>query len=80
MWRTSSYSLSNGHCIEVEEIMNWVKSTYSSSINCLEWRKSGHSSSINCAGGVHVRDSKDTDGPVLAFPAGAWREFTAGLR
>lgn len=72
--------------------MNWVKSTYSSNINCLEAATDERTASYSFANGncvtcgtchidgVHVRDSKDPDGPRLAFPAGAWREFTAGLR
>jgi hypothetical protein len=52
-----------------------------------EWRKSsrsggGESSScvevaltVDVAG---VRDSKNTDGPELAFPAGTWRAFVGG--
>ncbi|MFF3003256.1 DUF397 domain-containing protein, partial [Kitasatospora sp. NPDC057940] len=30
-------------------------------------------------GRVPVRDSKDPDGPVLAFPADAWRAFIAAV-
>jgi hypothetical protein len=30
--------------------------------------------------GAQVRDSKDPDGPSLAFTADAWRAFLAGLR
>lgn len=30
--------------------------------------------------GIAVRDSKDRDGPVLAFSADAWRAFIAGVR
>jgi hypothetical protein len=49
------------------------------------WRKSSYSfSNGQCAevgqdgAVVGVRDSKDPDGPVLAFPAAAWAAFTAG--
>ncbi len=31
-------------------------------------------------GGRAVRDSKDPDGPVLTFTAGAWRRFTDEIR
>jgi hypothetical protein len=52
------------------------------------WRKSSYSngSGGNCVevapGGPHVRvrDSKDPQGPVLVFPAGAWEAFVAGVR
>jgi Domain of unknown function (DUF397) len=47
------------------------------------WRKSSHSGSGNTScvevafedDAVGVRDSKNTDGPQLAFPASAWRAF-----
>jgi Domain of unknown function (DUF397) len=35
----------------------------------------------DCQGGtVHVRDSKDEDGPTVPFDATAWAEFLAGVR
>jgi hypothetical protein len=54
----------------------------------MEWRKS------SCSGGgqgncvevafkpkrVAVRDSKNTAGPVLAFPSAHWRAFVASAR
>ena len=49
------------------------------------WRKSSTSLSGECievAGSrstVFVRDSKDRDGPTLAFPGDAWRTFVSGL-
>ena len=52
-WRKSSFSFSNGQCVEVG----------------------------TGAASVGVRDSKDCEaGPVLAFPAGAWAAFTAGVK
>ena len=52
------------------------------------WRKSSYSAyNGNCAevaalpdGGVGVRDSKDTAGPVLVFGPAAWREFTGRVK
>jgi Domain of unknown function (DUF397) len=53
------------------------------------WRTSSHSSGNagqcvevagNLPGIVAVRDSKDPDGPALAFTADEWRRFTAELR
>jgi hypothetical protein len=52
-----------------------------------EWIKSSHSdgSGNNCvevaevAFGVAVRDSKDPDGPFLAFSPDAWRAFSAAV-
>lgn len=49
-WRTSSYSSSQGNCVEVAMAPE----------------------------AVAVRDSKNTAGPVLAFPATAWHTFLAG--
>ncbi|MFE3515483.1 DUF397 domain-containing protein [Streptomyces sp. NPDC059166] len=54
---------------------SWYKSSYSggSGGDCLE-----------VADGlpdvVPVRDSKVTDGPVLAFRTGAWEAFVAGVK
>ncbi|MFE7191796.1 DUF397 domain-containing protein [Kitasatospora sp. NPDC057541] len=54
----------------------------------VHWRKSSYSSN----GGqcvevatphlttVHVRDSKDPDGPALLFPAPAWHPFLTAVR
>ena len=50
--------------------LNWFKSSYSDSGNgndCIEVATS--------PGTVHVRDSKSTDGPRLAFGPAAWAGF-----
>jgi hypothetical protein len=71
--------------------LRWVKSSYSSNAGpeCVEvalpWRKSSHSSNEGpecvevaaCPEMVHVRDSKDPEGPQLAFSAEAWAAFVA---
>ncbi|MFI9361973.1 DUF397 domain-containing protein [Kitasatospora sp. NPDC053057] len=52
------------------------------------WRKSRFSANQgNCVevsddfpGIVPVRDSKDPNGPALAFPADAWRAFIAAIK
>ena len=54
------------------------------------WRKSSHSGGNggNCvevgaqpqAGHVLVRDTKDRQGSVLCFTAGAWKQFADWLR
>jgi len=52
------------------------------------WRKSSYSNSFsNCVeagrgtcGMVHVRDSKDPDGPVLTFTGPEWDAFVRGVR
>ena len=52
----------------------WRKSSYSngSGGNCVEVADS--------APYVRVRDSKDPEGPMLAFPAEAWTAFIAKVR
>lgn len=51
----------------------WFKSSRSSSnANCVEVRFTGDE--------VGVRDSKDPDGPALAFEAEAWSDFLRTLR
>ena len=52
------------------------------------WRKSSRSGDnagacveVGTAGAaVAVRDSKDPDGPLLAFPAGTWTEFAERVK
>lgn len=52
------------------------------------WRKSSYSGSTNncvevadgAPGVVPVRDSKDPQGPALAFTPEAWRCFMTGIR
>jgi Domain of unknown function (DUF397) len=53
------------------------------------WRKSSYSSgnggacvevARNLPGVIAVRDSKDPDGPKLAFAPGEWRAFTAAVK
>jgi Domain of unknown function (DUF397) len=54
-----------------------------------QWRKSSYSGSNggacvevarNLPGAVAVRDSKDPDGPKLAFAPDEWAAFTAGVK
>jgi hypothetical protein len=53
------------------------------------WRKSSYSGdngggcvevASNLPGIIAVRDSKDPDGPALAFAPEAWSEFLRGIR
>ncbi|MFF2043154.1 Scr1 family TA system antitoxin-like transcriptional regulator [Kitasatospora sp. NPDC058170] len=76
-WRKSSYSGNDGgNCIEVADVPD------------LEWRKASHSDNDggNCIEVAEattaqlVRDSKDPEGPVLAFPAAAWQSFVDAVR
>ncbi|MET8682747.1 DUF397 domain-containing protein [Streptomyces sp. NPDC004732] len=69
----------------------WFKSSYSSggSGDCLEvalaWRKSSYSSGSGddcveiapCPTTIHIRDSKNPEGPRLALTPRAWAEFVA---
>ncbi|MFI0153079.1 DUF397 domain-containing protein [Streptomyces lydicus] len=69
-WFKSSYSSGgDGDCVEVA--LPWHKSSYSGddSGDCIEI--------ATCPTTVHVRDSKDKDGPQLAVPAPAWAAFVA---
>jgi hypothetical protein len=52
----------------------WVKSSLSfSNGNCVEVTRLPE-------GGIGVRDSKDTQGPVLRFTSDEWRAFLGGVR
>ncbi|NJQ08020.1 DUF397 domain-containing protein [Streptomyces lonarensis] len=55
----------------------WVKSSYSGTGSaCVEWAP--HAASTT--GMVPVRDSKNTTGPTLAVPAGAFAAFVDGVK
>ncbi|MGW0778227.1 DUF397 domain-containing protein [Streptomyces sp. NPDC002835] len=74
IWHKSSYSGGDGgNCVEVATA--WRKSTYSdaSDNQCLEVAD-GHPDV------VPVRDSKDPDGPKLAFRPGPWSAFVTELK
>ncbi|TQK52660.1 uncharacterized protein DUF397 [Streptomyces sp. SLBN-118] len=74
--------------------LKWFKSSYSSEQGgaCLEvaydWRKSSYSGSEGGAcveiathpAAVHVRDSKNPDGPMLTLTPATWAAFTTTLR
>lgn len=69
-WFKSSYSDGEGgQCIEVA--CNWRKSSYSSGGGgaCIEI--AAHPTTI------HIRDSKNPQGPQLAVTPAAWAAFTA---
>lgn len=51
-WVKSSFSMSNGNCVEVASLSS---------------------------GGIGVRDSKDTEGPVLRFTPDEWHAFLGGV-
>ncbi|MEU0841320.1 DUF397 domain-containing protein [Streptomyces sp. NPDC005962] len=56
----------------------WVRSSYSSGDEgqCVEFAPGIAAT----AGVVPVRDSKNSAGPALVFPAAAWDSFTTALR
>ncbi|MFE6778279.1 DUF397 domain-containing protein [Streptomyces sp. NPDC057702] len=56
----------------------WIKSSYSQSNGgeCVEWAPGR----ATVTGVVPVRDSKDPNGPALAFESSAWRAFVAGVK
>ncbi|MFD7615989.1 DUF397 domain-containing protein [Streptomyces sp. NPDC059802] len=76
------------------EQLHWFKSSYSSGEGgaCIEvaydWRKSSHSSGEGgecvevaaCPTTVHIRDSKNTQGPHLDVAPGAWSAFVTYAR
>jgi hypothetical protein len=72
-WFKSSYSGSQGDdCVEVAA--SWHKSSHSGSEgdNCVEVATCPHT--------VHVRDSKDKEGPQLAFSPAQWADFLSFAR
>lgn len=69
-WRTSSHSYSEANCVEAAG--GWRTSSHSTyNGNCVE---------VAPADGVLVRDSKDPDGPILAFTRSEWADFTSALK
>lgn len=67
-WFKSSFSNGSSACVEVK----FTKSSFSSGSgsNCVEVAKPGAE--------ILVRDSKDPNGPVLAFNPDEWRAFLLG--
>ncbi|MFJ8493556.1 DUF397 domain-containing protein [Streptomyces sp. NPDC094038] len=67
-WFKSSYSGGSGDdCIEVA--LSWHKSSYSSGSgdNCVEVAA--------CPATIHIRDSKDRQGPQLTLSPAPWANF-----
>jgi hypothetical protein len=68
-WFKSSYSSGNDGDSCVEVALDWFKSSYSSSEgdSCVEL--------ATTPGTIHIRDSKQTDGPRLQLSPEAWADF-----
>ncbi|MYX42700.1 DUF397 domain-containing protein [Streptomyces sp. SID89] len=69
-WFKSSYSSGSEGDSCVEVALDWFKSSYSSSSeidSCVEVATEPST--------IHVRDSKNLQGPRLAFPPAAWSGF-----
>ncbi|MFI9584498.1 DUF397 domain-containing protein [Streptomyces sp. NPDC052236] len=65
-WLKSSYSSNEGECVEVAA--SWTKSSYSGDEGeCVEVAA--------CPTTIHVRDSKNPQGPQLTVAPGAWSSF-----
>ncbi|WRZ91201.1 DUF397 domain-containing protein [Streptomyces sp. NBC_01007] len=83
--------MTHGTSVEEASELKWFKSTYSSSSEAgdcvevaLEWFKSSYSDSSNgndCVEiaptptKIHLRDSKNPEGPHLTFAPTAWAAF-----
>jgi len=68
VWQKSSYSVSNGGCVEV----GWRTSSYSGTNGgCVQVAPAPQR--------TLVRDSKDPEGPALAVPTPAWQAFLRTL-
>ncbi|WP_433359261.1 DUF397 domain-containing protein [Streptosporangium sp. CA-115845] len=82
-WRKSSRSGNGQNCVEVGV---WQKSSFSGNgQDCVEVAL-GDTSRTEVEPGpdserlVLVRNSKDPEGPVLAFTPGEWDAFIAGIK
>jgi hypothetical protein len=83
VWRKSSRSGAGQNCVEIGV---WRKSSRSGNgPNCVEvtlvdgaQAEAGHKAGSDRL--YLVRDSKDPDGPVLAFTPGEWDAFIGGVK
>jgi hypothetical protein len=84
VWRKAS-ECGSSECVEVA----WHKAEASKEHNCVEvaWHKAQACASGECVeagpgacGMIHVRDSKDREGPVLNFTRAEWAAFLDGAR
>ncbi|MEU5793793.1 DUF397 domain-containing protein [Streptomyces sp. NPDC047813] len=71
-WFKSSYSSSSNGNDCVELALTWHKSSYSDSSNgndCVEFAPTPTT--------IHIRDSKNTEGPCLTVAPGTWTAFVS---
>ncbi|AOP50668.1 DUF397 domain-containing protein [Streptomyces lydicus] len=63
------------HMLQAAALTGWRKSSYSGAEggSCIEVLD-------GYPAGVPVRDSKDSHGPAVVFPAAAWRVFVAAVK
>lgn len=72
-WRKVSRSASNGtHCVEVAAVWRKASRSGSNGTHCVEVAGADRT--------VAVRDSKNPDGPKLAFNRATWTAFTHDLK
>jgi hypothetical protein len=57
---------------EQDATLRWKQSTYCASSSCVEVAHTHRT--------VHVRDTKDPEGPQLVVPVEAWRELIASIK
>ncbi|CAM5527067.1 hypothetical protein SALBM135S_09537 [Streptomyces alboniger] len=68
LWTKASHSSGEGECVEV--VLPWTKSSHSGGEGeCVEVARTPAT--------VHVRDSKDPEGPAFRVAPGTWSAFLA---
>ena len=77
-WRKSSRSYGGGNCIEVASCLCDADPGFRKAAGSMA---NGNCAEVgNAPAGVLVRDTKDRDGTVLAYPATTWRAFLADMK